>query len=453
MEKTIGTDEIILLFDSYSSDSQYLHESIKRANYKCVPIVISENDFLPSGVFSIYDLLVGNFGKEIIGKPRFFNEIEVPDNWTISAGVNEKNGKITYRHEEKARIYYAEILEKYMVKEVEWFDRKGTTRFRDHYNRYGMICARTVYNAQGQPISKTWLSTEGREIIVENYVTGDIILNDGDIVRLFRTKVDLICYGLAKMGAKQNRIFFNSLSTPFFVSNGLGGSEKKDVLFWQESIGGGIPGNMQMILDGRAGRTSEIMVQKRSAYEKLIKLGVQKEMVHKLGFIYSFKRENHHNPEALICTRSDEIEHCQELIQAFPEVHFHIAAPTLMSSKLMNLEVHDNVSLYPAVKKQVLDELYEKCDYYFDINYHVEVSLALHQAFLNNLLIFAFQETAHGREYVADAHVYQTFEFERMVSDIKAVLENEDIMEQHLNWQHRDALAENKDAYVELLGV
>lgn len=56
----------------------------------------------------------------------------MPDNWNISAGVNEQYGRIFYQHEEKGRIYYAESEKRFSVKAVEWYDKKGSTRYREH---------------------------------------------------------------------------------------------------------------------------------------------------------------------------------------------------------------------------------------------------------------------------------------------------------------------------------
>ena len=53
----------------------------------------------------------------------------MPDNWNISAGVNEQYGRIFYQHEEKGRIYYAESEKRFSVKAVEWYDKKGRTRY------------------------------------------------------------------------------------------------------------------------------------------------------------------------------------------------------------------------------------------------------------------------------------------------------------------------------------
>lgn len=453
MERNLGSYEIILLFDNYTSESKCLYESVIKAGYECLPIVIEENDFLPKEIFSVYDLLLGNCGYEAenSGRPRYYNEIEIPDRWSINAGVNEECGKITYQHEEKGRIYYAEGEKSFLVKAVDWYDRKGIIRFRDHYNRFGNICGRTVYNFRGEPMSKTWLSPQGKEIIVENIVTGDISLNDGNAVKLFRSKLDLMLYYFSNHRLSEKRIFYNSLSTPFFITCGLACSREQDVLFWQEPIKDGIPWNMQMILEGRASRTKKIIVQKEDSYNKLLELGIGKDQIYKLGFIYSFQKENQHKAEALICTNSDEIEHCKELIEKLPKMHFHIAALTAMSSRLLELEIYENVSLYQGASSRVLDELFQSCDYYFDINHYTEIVSAVQKAFLHKQLIFAFQETVHNREYVANEHIYPTAEFEKMVSDVKTVMGDRIIMDRYLEKQQKHALAENKEAYVRAL--
>ena len=349
MGKYIEPGKIILLFESYTLKSRLLHESFLLGGYNVLAVSMEENDFLPLNVVSMYDLMLGyyNRGKKIetIGKPRYFNEIALPDTWSVSA-EDERWGRITYQREDKGRIHYLESAKNPLVRFVDWYDRKGVVRFRDHYNRYGNICARTYFDAEGSAISKSWISSDGHEVIMEHYITGDIVLSDGDMFKFFSKKTDLFLYYWKKLKLDDYRVFYNSLSTPFFISNRLGTSSKGDVLFWQEMVENEIPGNMRMVLGKRAGRTGKMVVQTRDSYHRLLEIGVYGDEVQKLGFIYPFERENKHRNEALICTESDKIEHCEELIKALPKLHFHIAAQTLMSQKLLNLEQYENVSLY-----------------------------------------------------------------------------------------------------------
>ena len=451
MDKFDKSNDIILLFDEYSQESMDLHYSFKQAGYDCSAVVIEDDGFIPEDVISVYGFFLGDFKKArgSSAKPKYFNEVTVPDYWEIS-GTNN-NGKINDQNQVRGKIFYARPLHKRLVKIVDWYDEKGTVRFSDHYNRFGALYARTVFNAKGQKVNKSYFSDEGREIIVENFVTKDIILNVEDKVKIFATKTDFILYFLSKAQFKQNRIFFNSLSTPFFVSEKLGAKQKRDVLFWQEPERNDVPGNMQIILNGNSSRTARILVQKRHAYDKLVSLGADKEILGLLGFIYSFEKENGHRPEALICTNSDQIEQCNEIVKALPGMHFHIAALTEMSSKLMSAELHSNVSLYPNVKQDVLDGLFQKCDYYFDINHGSEIVSAVRRAFLNNHLIFAFQETMHNKNYVADEHIFQSKDFEQMIAKVKNAMEDVKLLDQMLKKQHSTAMTETKEAYINIV--
>lgn len=442
--------EVVLLFDLYNQDSQNLHTSFKLAGKDYVAAVIDDDGFLPDDVVSVYGYFLGKFKKndKVPGKARYFNQITIPAYWEISA--SNSGGKIHDLNKERARIFFAEPKHKRLIKVVDWYDDRGVVRSSDHYNKYGALYARTIFNAKGQRVNKSYFDSEGREIIVENYVTKDIVLNDGDIVKIFRRKIDFIAYFFEKAGLKDKRIFFNTLSTSFFVSELLGGSEKGDVLFWQEGARSDIPGNMQLILNSKPTVGGRIMVQNQAAYKNLIALGASQEVVRPLGYIYPFKKENNHTPEVLICTNSDRIAHLEKIVQACPELHFTIAAITEMSSKLMSMDSYDNVSLYPGVKMHILDELFEGADFYLDINHESEIVSAVRTAFLHNHLIFAFRETLHNASYIAEEHIYKMDDVDQMIYDIKGIVIESNLIDQHIEIQHAAAMLESVETYAKL---
>ncbi|MCI9599872.1 MAG: accessory Sec system glycosylation chaperone GtfB [Lachnospiraceae bacterium] len=447
MDKTAQSCDIVLLFDQYSKDSRNLHVSFQKAGYECQAIVIEDDGFLPEHVISIYGFFLGDYEKAegIPGRPRYFNQITVPEYWEIS-GTN-RQGKVHDLHRERGKIFYAEPRHRRLVQVVDWYDERHVVRSSDHYNRYGALYARTTFNAKGQRVNKSWFSADGREVIVENYVTGDIILNEEKEVHFFRNRTELAVHVLERAGLVQNRIFFNSLSVPFFVSQRLHSEEKRDILFWQEPVRDEIPGNMQIILKGQATRTAEILVQKKNSYERLLQLGASSDIIHPLGFLYPFERENRRRPEALICTNSERVEKCRELVEALPGMHFHIAAITEMSSKLMRMDSYENVTLYPGVKSEILDELFDSCDYYLDINHESEIVSAVYRAFQNNQLILAFQETLHNQDYTAKGHIWPAGEVHQMIGVIQETMTDEHAMAEHLHIQHTAACAETEESY------
>lgn len=448
MERFIG--EVVLLLDNYGIESQNLHTSFQLAGKDYPVAVIEEDGFLPEGVISVFGYFLGDFknSKDVPGKPRYFNQITVPEYWEIS-GTNA-SAKIHNLSHERGRIFYAEPKHKRLVKVVDWLDESGVVRSSDHYNRYGALYARTIFNAKGQKVNKSYFSADGKEIIVHNFVTGDIILSEDDIVHLFHTKTDFVVYFMERTGFDKKRIFFNSLSTPFFVSQRLSGERKEDILFWQEPIHDAIPGNMQIILNGNATRTNKIIVQKKAAYKKLLELGASTEQISQLGYIYPFERENEYKMDALICTNSDQITNIEKIVAELPQITFHVAAITEMSSKLMSLDKYTNVKLYPGAKMKVIDELFHMCDFYFDINTGNQIVSAVRRAFLNNQLIFAFKETVHSREYVAEEHIYGANEVENMISEIKMILLDTELICSHVELQHVCAMSESIETYIKI---
>lgn len=447
MEGNNCSSNIVLLMDTYSEESKKLHQSFLLSGCECCAAVIEDSGFLPEGVMSVYGYFLGEFQKEpsLPQKPVYFNRIQVPKYWEISG--NNTSGCVHELTKERAKIFYAEPKHKRFVRVVDWYDDRGVVRFSEHYNQYGALYARTIYDANGHRVNKAFFSPKGEEIIVENYITGDIVLNEKTGTRIFHTKTEFVLYFIRVTGNEGKRLYFNSLSTPFFVSQRLKAGEKKDILFWQEPVRDEIPGNMKIILEGHAARTESIFVQSRQAYERLLALGAPKDRISLMGFCYPFARENKNRAQALICTNSDRLEQCRRLIQSLPQMQFHIAALTEMSSKLLSLGEYRNVKLYPGIKNTILEELFQECDYYLDINYGGEISSSVYRAFLQNQMIFAFKETLHYEEYVAKEYVYPASGAEDMISELRNTLEKKEAAEEHLTKQRQMALAEWKQRY------
>lgn len=448
MEAGSNVRKAVLLLDSYNDDAKLLHQSFKNIGFQGPVIVINDDGFLPDGVISVYQYFCGDFSNSDIatGKPRYFNQINIPDYWEIIA--DNGGGTIYNMNKERGRIFYAEPSYRRLVKIVDWYDENGTVRSSDHYNRDGALYARTIFDKDGKKFCKAYFDCNGGEALVENYVTENITVNRDGKVYIINNKVDLVLWVLNDMGLNNHRLFYNSLSTPFFVSQRMPADRKDDILFWQEGERNDIPGNMQMILNGESSRTTAIAVQKAAAYNKLIELGADVDMVKPLGYIYDFVRENQHRNEVLICTNSDHIERLDDVVRAMPDLTFHIAAITEMSAKLMAFSKHSNVKLYPNVSRKKLAELFDSCDYYLDINHEREIVDAIKTAFLNNQLILGFNITVHNKQYIADQHIFA--DCMSMFKTIREAIDNNDAMESKLELQRMAAMSENGADYFKL---
>lgn len=432
----------ILLFDNFDINSQKLYNSLKKSNFNGETYVINDNNFLPSEIKSFYQVIC-DLKKE--GKPKYFNEIPVPDYWEIKG--NNQIAHVYDRDSLRANILYSNTSFDRFVKKVEWLDKKMKIRLTDHYDRYGNLYAKTTFNKDSKPIVKTYFDSAGRERIVENFVTKNILVNIDNKDYIFNDKIDFVLFMLKREKHNDSDIIINSLSTPFFVSLRFNRENAKDVLFWQEDCREDIPGNMKFIFDNHS-NINKIFVQQKNSYEKFIELGAPKSKLLIKGYVYDYKRISRYSKNILICTNSDQLLKIKELITELKGFTFHIAALTEMSSKLLSLSDFENVKLYPTSTISKINDLFNRCDIYLDINKGIEILSSVENAFLYNHLIFSFKEINHSPNYVVPQNVFPCESYSDMVKKINDVTSDIEDWKKEINNQKNFALSENSDKYL-----
>lgn len=423
---------MIQLFDVYNQESQDLHYSLTATGLSDLTVVIEPDGFLPDGVVSPFTYYLG-YDR---GKPLYFNQVPVPDFWEIAG--NNQFGTINDLNQERAVIHFADGLQARLVKKVEWKTPAGRIFQVDHYNRFGACFAKTTFDGSGQAIMTSYRNVDQKEVILENHVTGDILLTlEGQGLRHFSGRVAFIIDFLQGLKVNLDHLLFNTLSTSFLTSFHFPEKSGQDILVWQEPLHDDIPGNMQLILENDQLRAKTIIIPDYATYERGLQLTDEK-FHHKfshLGYHYHFKRDNFVRPDALIVTNSDQLEQVEKLVESLPRVTFRIAAVTEMSSKLLDMLRYPNVVLYQNASPQKIQELYQLSDIYLDINYGNELLQAVRQAFENNQLILAFEETAHNRRYIAPNHIFAKEAVEDMIQTIELALSNVTEMGQALGEQ------------------
>lgn len=115
-------------------------------------------------------------------------------------------------------------------------------------------------------------------------------------------------------------------------------------------------------------------------------------------------------PQAMVMTASENIEGLADLVDAFPDIDFHIGAQTSMGPKLTCLEDKRNVHLYPGIRQEKYQELLRNCFIYLDLNYGSEVSDATLDAIENGQLLFGLESTVHRHYYKDLPTVYTSLE-------------------------------------------
>lgn len=410
---------MIQLFDVYNQESQDLHYSLTAAGLSDLTVVIEPDGFLPDGVVSPFTYYLG-YDR---GKPLYFNQVPVPDFWEIAG--NNQFGTINDLNQERAMIHFADGLQARLVKKVEWKTPAGRIFQVDHYNRFGACFAKTTFDASGQAIMTSYRNVDQKEVILENHVTGDILLTlEGQGLRHFSGRVAFIIDFLQGLKVNLDHLLFNTLSTSFLTSFHFPDKSGQDILVWQEPLHDDIPGNMQLILENDQLRAKTIIIPDYATYERALQLTDEK-FHHKfshLGYHYHFKRDNFVRPDALIVTNSDQLEQVEKIVESLPNVTFRIAAVTEMSSKLLDMLRYPNVVLYQNASPQKIQDLYQLSDIYLDINYGNELLQAVRQAFEHNQLVLAFEETAHNRRYTAPNHIFAKEAVDDMIHTIELAI-------------------------------
>ena len=134
--------------------------------------------------------------------------------------------------------------------------------------------------------------------------------------------------------------------------------------------------------------------------------------------------------------------------EALPDAVFHIAAVTEMSSRLLAFGKYPNVRLYPTASEAMLDELFQKCDYYLDINHGGEIVSSVWRAFQQNQLILGFRKTLHRPRYAAGEHVF--IGAEELCRLLKRLMADPQMLQEHLRLQKQAAMEESPEAYQKL---
>lgn len=412
------------LFENYNEPERDLEHSLGDAGYTHSTVVLNDNGFLPKHVISPVGFFTGmDKEKEISSqKARFFNELSLPAYWEIRADGSQAG--IYEGYKKKGQIRYSNRPGDYrLIEAVEWLNDLGKVRVVDLYNQNGHLYGKETYS-DGAHVLSTFFDTLKREVLLFNHVTQTIQVNLKGKSFVFEDYNSFILFFFKVAELPVNKIFYNSLGRPFFITNALKRVSPEQsfqhTLFWQE-ISQEMPGNMQGIFKESQPATTHIVVQNRDEYVRLMEQLNQPSIVKMdyLGYLYDFKKEAILNTQILIHTNSDQLVGIQELTDALPNMTFTIAARTEMSQKLVGLEKKENVRLYPNVTTEDLQQLVLESSFYLDVNRGGEVDNILRQAFEHNLLILGFKETQHNPRLVYPQHMFEVNNKEALISTLK----------------------------------
>lgn len=429
---------MIFLSDRYTEGIGELRKTLDCLGTGMKIVVCEDEAFLPSGISSPYEYYIAKQNRgDHSENTLFYDSLPVPEYWDVYD--NGKDVKIYYMGCERATIYFreqravelkgnsegvlecnnsamengsldaAKVMKKGVVERVEWHLESGWIYRVDFYNKYALKYTSEFRDTNGFVESKVFYSDRNQEIIVEypgnNVVT---LLENGVVKAFFNSRKEFLEYYVEEVSRNEKRAIFVQDEKMLEALDIKSDSEQA----W----------NYALFSNG-------------DLLNKYISLGGKNGI--RFYAIPENYPENKARSEALILTMSDQIERIEDLTQELPEMTFHIAANTLVSDKLNRLGEKENVNIYPCVSQEKLKELWDKCDFYLDINHWREIYDAVNVAHQNNLLIMGFENTLHHGELLVKGCKFSRQDYKKMVLVIKYVMKSPELMQKLLLVQQR----------------
>ena len=350
-------------------------------------IVMHDDGFLPDYAISPYRYYVRQHESSHteIETPLFADLLPVPELWEIVMYYDR--AEIWDGGTRKAEIDYAEPAELHCVKTVRWIMPDETTFKVDYYDRFGRLYYVEMLDSNGDADIRIYYAEERPVLFCQPKRDIWMLMDGGREIRKFDSRYSLLAY---------------------FIRN----------VFPNESL---------------------LVTDCASIAEELNFRGLSCKLAGRFEVVFP---KNPCGEDAYILTHTDQVEQLERLVVSMPWLHFHVAAVTLMSDKLMQLDRYPNVSLYPGVTEQKRRELLRKCTWYLDINYYQEICDVVYEAYRHNLLIVAFDSTIHDNAYVLPQCIFPATEADKMVDFLRKTFENKEMLVELVAEQSRLPLKE-----------
>ncbi len=358
------------------------------------------------------------------GQALHFLKIKAPSFAAFEA-ASMYEGVIRDKGETLARVYFREPVEDMYVKRIDWFQRDKVYA-REYYNAAGELYAEALPDGEKDRLV-IWRDGEGRPAL------------------LFWPDNEIFCV------KKEDREFRYGSREEFlkaFLKDFMAEQGEDTILFYEPEMLTYIPEGEKAFLvlfdsvpeemtEGSfTKRLSGIISMRPGIADAVREKGEDCPPVVMLGSVIRESSERHVQ-DALIVTRSQNIEGLAQLVSGLPEVHFHIAAGTMMAPGLMEFGKYENVTLYPNYTRERILKLMEKCGIYLDINHYLEYDGIIYAAQRKGLLVLAFDNTVHRREWMPGGHIYRASDADGMMRDFRRVCAEPAYLEKLLGEQRK----------------
>lgn len=397
-EPSQATDKLRRLLDSLGMKSRVFYTNFETN--------VDENTISLASSFSY------SSKDDYQGKPLFFNDLSVPlywELWTLGITTYLFDGK-----DRRANIIFRENVRERTVKQVEWFGQGEKVVAIDDYNRYGWRTKQRLLDDEGRALMDIYFNRAQEEVLL-HYIQEDYLIHQGSVGRdrIFSGKDELTKAVMTQIFKSDEPIIcMDSTLLPILQL------QKPNRLVYCSASHDGLE-----------------HIQNQVSHTLIANYYPQEE--RRSGLIYLAGAEQEGNQpfvaQAMVMTASENIEGLAGLVDAFPNLDFHIAAQTSMGPKLTCLEEKTNVHLYPGISRDKYQELLRECSIYLDLNYGSEVSDVTLEAIANEQLLYGLASTVHRQYYKALPTVFASVE--EVGQSIRQLLQEPDVYPRALKAQ------------------
>lgn len=416
---------MIVFVDRYSDDYVLLKDTLQNIDQEC-ELLSFQDSFWGAETLPVNEYLVRQVETETYQMKELHNAfLDIPPYWHVM--VEGALGAIYHMDEKKATIYFREPRQKRLVERVEWLAEAGYVCRVDYYNQYGFVACRVLRDAAGKALIKTYYSSKGEEILSHNLIVDSITMFEkGQVKTVFESPRSFEKGVYEQLISRNEKIVLTSArQAEVFKECDLDGKARVCVLLNDvEEI------RKYQNLDEISYPLFVLNNANTAGYGNSTE-----QNVFRLCYVGSTKKEKKSGRDALILTMSDRIEGIDRLVEACPDITFHIAANTQVSDKLLKLGEKENVKIYPQISSIKLKELLENATFYLDINYAGEIYNAIIQASVNHMLILGFENTLHNKHYVSKECTFAQGDIEGLIAKLHEVIKDGDAYEGALRKQ------------------
>lgn len=417
---------MILLVTEYDNIAWDLHYSLLRKGFRGSVITLEDNLTQPDDVQSIWSALYKGYSLEGM-KPLHINDFSVPLDWE----VEREDGRFFIKTIDGVvgEVFMAEPTLHRIVSEVHWFDSKSYTYRKDYYNQYGFLYKSSTFVTGVGLVGSQFYSPSGEMLATWNHQTDSVVVGR----QIFPTMAKFYLYCLEELGYSEKSITFNNLGTPLQMliekAKVIGDPMPPNELIFTEKVDE-LPGNIDYILQHIELNTECYL----GGFEGARELANETEEIDFFEFhapLYVSDKADYCK-DVLITSETDDLWSIERLVDSCPNNVFHIAAPTLMSSRLSDLESRSNVKLYPQATQAKVEELLEKSGIFLDIANSPTVYDANRLALRFKCLRLGVRGISSG-DYISEVNMVYTDDFEWLKDFLNYCSQNPKSLEHYVS--------------------